>query len=62
MDHFSAPIRWLPGYLHRVRSDSLVRNSLYLMAATVVTAGLGYVFGQSQLTFLQARKSASAAR
>lgn len=44
MDHFSAPIRWLPGYLHRVRSDSLVRNSLYLMAATVVTAGLGYVY------------------
>ena len=25
-------------------SDSLVRNSLYLMASTVVTAGLGYVF------------------
>jgi O-antigen/teichoic acid export membrane protein len=37
-------IRWLPGYLHRVRSDSLVRNSLYLMASTVVTAGLGYIF------------------
>ena len=40
----SVPIRRLPGYLHRVRSDSLVRNSLYLMASTVVTAGLGYVF------------------
>jgi O-antigen/teichoic acid export membrane protein len=39
-----APIRWITGYLHRVRSDSLVRNSLYLMASTVVTAGLGYVF------------------
>ncbi len=37
-------IRWIPGYYHRARSDSLVRNSLYLMASTVVTAGLGYVF------------------
>jgi O-antigen/teichoic acid export membrane protein len=44
MAQLSVPIRWLPGYLHRVRSDSLVRNSLYLMASTVVTAGLGYVF------------------
>jgi O-antigen/teichoic acid export membrane protein len=44
MAQLTAPIRWLPGYLHRARSDSLVRNSLYLMAATVVTAGLGYVF------------------
>lgn len=31
-------------YIQRVRADSLVRNSLYLMASTVVTAGLGYVF------------------
>ena len=37
-------VRWLSGYLRRVRSDSLVRNSIYLMASTVVTAGLGYVF------------------
>jgi len=44
MAQITAPIRWLPGYLHRARSDSLVRNSLYLMASTVVTAGLGYVF------------------
>ena len=44
MAQLSVSIRWLPGYLHRVRSDSLVRNSLYLMASTVVTAGLGYVF------------------
>jgi O-antigen/teichoic acid export membrane protein len=36
--------RWFFGFLHRARSDSLVRNSLYLMASTVVTAGLGYVF------------------
>jgi hypothetical protein len=40
----SAPIRWLPGCLHHARLDSLVRNSLYLMASTIVTAGLGYVF------------------
>lgn len=38
------PIQWVPGYLQRARSDSLVRNSSYLMASTVVTAGLGYVF------------------
>jgi hypothetical protein len=44
MAQLSVPIRWVPGYLHRAKSDSLVRNSLYLMASTVVTAGLGYVF------------------
>ena len=36
--------RWFFDFIHRARSDSLVRNSLYLMASTVVTAGLGYVF------------------
>lgn len=36
--------RWSFGFIHRARSDSLVRNSLYLMASTVVTAGLGYAF------------------
>jgi O-antigen/teichoic acid export membrane protein len=44
MAQLSIPTRWIPGYLHRARSDSLVRNSLYLMASTLVTAGLGYVF------------------
>ena len=44
MTQTSLPIRSLPGYLHRVRSDSLVRNSLYLMASTIVTAALGYIF------------------
>lgn len=44
MAQISMPIRALPGYLHRVKSDSLLRNSLYLMTSTVVTAGLGYVF------------------
>jgi O-antigen/teichoic acid export membrane protein len=38
------PIRRARGYLDVVRSDSLARNSLYMMASTVVTAGLGYVF------------------
>jgi O-antigen/teichoic acid export membrane protein len=44
MTQISVPVRWIPDYLHRARSDSLVRNSLYLMASTVVTAGLGYIF------------------
>ena len=44
MTRLAARIRWIAGYLDRVRTDSLVRNSLYLMASTVVTAGLGYVF------------------
>jgi O-antigen/teichoic acid export membrane protein len=44
MAQSSLPPRWLPGFLRRVRSDSLVRNSLYLMASTIVTAGLGYIF------------------
>lgn len=43
--HPSVPsTRWVRRYLHRVRSDSLVRNSLYLMSSTVVTSALGYVF------------------
>src|SRR5580658_2681452 len=30
--------------LQRATTDSLVRNSLYLMASTVSTAGLGYIY------------------
>jgi O-antigen/teichoic acid export membrane protein len=37
-------LRRVPAYLRRAQADSLVRNSLYLMASTVVTGGLGYVF------------------
>jgi O-antigen/teichoic acid export membrane protein len=44
MADLSLPARRLNSYLRRARSDSLVRNSLYLMASTVVTAALGYVF------------------
>jgi O-antigen/teichoic acid export membrane protein len=44
MTQLSMPIRRVPEYLRRVRSDSLIRNSLYLMASTVATAGLGYIF------------------
>jgi len=40
----SMPIRRARGYLELARSDSMVRNSLYLMASTVVTGALGYVF------------------
>jgi O-antigen/teichoic acid export membrane protein len=34
----------ITSFLRRAKSDSLVRNSVYLMASTVVTAGLGYLF------------------
>jgi Polysaccharide biosynthesis protein len=37
-------IRGLSDYFYRARTDSLLRNSLYLMASTIVTAGLGYIF------------------
>ena len=40
MVQLSVPIRWLSSYLHRAKSDSLVRNSLYLITSTIVTAGL----------------------
>jgi O-antigen/teichoic acid export membrane protein len=36
--------RGVPDLLYRARSDSLVRNSLCIMASTIVTALLGYVF------------------
>ncbi len=36
---------WYPGsYIDRVRGDSLLRNSLFIMANTLVTSALGYVF------------------
>jgi O-antigen/teichoic acid export membrane protein len=38
------PVRRLPGLLQRTVTDSLTRNSFYLMASTVTTAGLGYFF------------------
>jgi len=38
------PIQRARSYFDTARSDSLIRNSLYLMASTVVTAGLGYIF------------------
>jgi len=38
------PVRWVPGLLRRAKSDSLARNSIVLMATTVVTSGLGYLF------------------
>jgi O-antigen/teichoic acid export membrane protein len=44
MLQLSRPIRSFPGFVHRATSDSLIRNSLYLMTSTVMTAGLGYIF------------------
>jgi O-antigen/teichoic acid export membrane protein len=39
-----APILRARGYVRVARTDSLVRNSLYMMTTTVATAALGYVF------------------
>lgn len=44
MATLTVPIRRARGYLRMAQSDSLVRNSVYLMASTVVTGGLGGVF------------------
>jgi O-antigen/teichoic acid export membrane protein len=44
MARLAVPIRWLPRYVRHAKSDSLIRNSLFLMASTVMTAGLGYIF------------------
>lgn len=33
--------RWLA---HRIRKDSLLRNSIYMMGTTVATAGIGYIY------------------
>jgi O-antigen/teichoic acid export membrane protein len=38
------PAGGIPAWLRRARSDSLVRNSVLMMATTVVTAMFGYVF------------------
>lgn len=38
------PVRRTRDYVRAVKADSLVRNSLYMMTTTLVTAGLGYVF------------------
>ena len=40
----SASLRRARTYVQVARGDSLVRNSLYMMAATVATAVLGYIF------------------
>ncbi|HTX27850.1 MAG TPA: hypothetical protein VME19_12615 [Streptosporangiaceae bacterium] len=40
----AVPARGFPGLLRRAGSDSLVRNSIFMMATTVATAGLGYLF------------------
>ena len=40
----AVPAGGVPDLLRRAGSDSLVRNSVFMMATTVATAGLGYVF------------------
>lgn len=40
----AASLRRARRYVRVARGDSLVRNSLYMMSATVATAALGYVF------------------
>ena len=40
----SASLRRARTYVQVARGDSLVRNSLYMMSATVATAALGYIF------------------
>jgi O-antigen/teichoic acid export membrane protein len=44
MADVAIPSGRLTGILQRVRSDSLIRNSLYIMSSTVSTAGLGYMY------------------
>lgn len=44
MATLTVPIQRARGYLRAAQSDSLVRNSLFIMATTVVTAGLGGLF------------------
>ena len=44
MATLAIPIQRARGYFHAARSDSLVRNSLYMMATSVLTAGLGFIF------------------
>ena len=44
MTHVALPSGRLTSILQRTRSDSLIRNSLYIMASTVSTAGLGYIY------------------
>lgn len=44
MASLSIPVQRARGYISVARTDSLVRNSIYMMLSTVVTAGLGYVF------------------
>src|ERR1700744_152902 len=44
MTAFAVPIRRARSFVRIGRTDSLVRNSLFMMATTVATGLLGYVF------------------
>ncbi len=39
-----ARIDWVRGFIVQARADSLIRNSVFLMATTVVSAAFGYAF------------------
>jgi O-antigen/teichoic acid export membrane protein len=39
-----ARIDWVRGFIDRAHSDSLIRNSVFMMATTVVSAAFGYAF------------------
>lgn len=42
--HWWHPRRHLTAFVHRLRRDSLLRNSFFIMVNTVVTSALGFVF------------------
>src|ERR1700737_1312820 len=39
-----APIVWVRGFIDRARSDSLIRNGVFITATQVVSSAFGYVF------------------
>jgi O-antigen/teichoic acid export membrane protein len=41
---WKARIDWVRAFIDQARSDSLIRNSVFIMATTVVSAAFGYVF------------------
>src|ERR1700733_10317923 len=39
-----ARIDWVRGFIDRAHNDSLIRNSVFIMATTVVSSAFGYAF------------------
>src|SRR5947209_13850301 len=46
IDKQASPSPWLPiqSLSQRLRSDSLLRNSIYIMGSTVATSAIGYLY------------------